>query len=139
MGTGRRLAILGAVVVVAIVAFIIASSGGDDDSSSSNQATTGTPTTAQQQPAAAKPVRITVQNGQPVGGIKKIKVKGGDRVRLVVDSDVADEIHIHGYDFMKDVEAAGQVRFDFPAKIEGTFEIELENRKLQIGSLQVTP
>jgi hypothetical protein len=60
-------------------------------------------------------------------------------VRFNITSDVADEIHVHGYDFMKDVRAGGTVRFDFPAKITGGFEIELENRKEQIASLQVNP
>ena len=31
----------------------------------------------------------------------------------------ADEVHIHGYDIMKDVKAGGSVTFDFPATIEG--------------------
>ena len=44
-------------------------------------------------------------------------------------SDVADEIHVHGYDLKKDVPAGGSVRFSFPASIEGVFEIELEGRK----------
>jgi hypothetical protein len=40
-----------------------------------------------------------VVNGQPQGGIQKITVNKGQRVRFRVVSDVADEIHVHGYDF----------------------------------------
>ena len=50
-----------------------------------------------------------------------------------------DEIHVHGYDFMKDVEAGGKVSFSFPAKIDGEFEVELEDRGEQIAKLVVNP
>ena len=54
-------------------------------------------------------------------------------------SDVADEIHIHGYDLKRDVAKGGSARFSFPATIEGRFEIELENAGTQIADLEVTP
>jgi len=57
----------------------------------------------------------------------------------VVRSDVADEIHVHGYDKKEDVPAGGSVRFSFPADIEGVFEVELEDRAEQIGELRVNP
>ena len=80
-----------------------------------------------------------VKNGKPEGGIKKLNYKKNDQVRLVVRSDVADEIHVHGYNFKKDVPANGSVQFNFPATIEGVFEIELEGRKEQIAELRVSP
>ena len=46
-------------------------------------------------------------NGLPAGGIVRQSVNEGDRVVIVVDSDVADEIHVHGYDLKKDVTAGG--------------------------------
>ncbi|MDX6643453.1 MAG: hypothetical protein QOD76_1415, partial [Solirubrobacteraceae bacterium] len=52
---------------------------------------------------------------------------------------VSDEIHVHGYDFHKDVNAGGNVRFDFPAKISGGFVVELEKRGEQIAELKVQP
>jgi hypothetical protein len=60
-------------------------------------------------------------------------------VRFKVTSDVADEIHVHGYDVHKDVEAGGSVTFDFPGKIDGRFVVELENAGEQIAQLEVTP
>jgi len=76
-------------------------------------------------------------NGKPQGGIQKITVNKGQPVRFTVQSDVSDEIHVHGYNFHKDVEKGGSVSFNFPAKIEGIFDIELESRGEQIASLQV--
>jgi hypothetical protein len=82
---------------------------------------------------------LTVKNAKPVGGVKRLEYTSGERVRFRVHSDVADEVHIHGYDRSKDVEAGGSVSFDFPAKLEGVFEIELESRKEQIAELRVKP
>ena len=42
-----------------------------------------------------------MKGGKPVGGIKTITVNKGDQVRFVVNSDVGDEIHVHGYDFRR--------------------------------------
>jgi hypothetical protein len=82
---------------------------------------------------------ITVQNGQPKGGVQSLKVKKGGDVHLAVRSDTADEIHIHGYDLHKDVAKGGTVTFDFPAEIDGSFVIELENAKQTLANLAVEP
>ena len=82
---------------------------------------------------------VVVKGAKPVGGVKTIVVNKGQRVRFTVTSDVSDEIHVHGYNFHKDVKAGGSVAFDFPATIDGVFVIELESRSQQIASLQVNP
>jgi FtsP/CotA-like multicopper oxidase with cupredoxin domain len=132
-----RIGLLGAAAVVAIVAVVIAIASGGGDNNDNNE-TTNT-TTGGATASAPAVTQIRVVNGKPVGGVTKIKVKKGDQVRLNVSSDVADEIHVHGYDFMKDVKAGGHATFAFKADIDGVFEIELENRKEQIASLQVEP
>ena len=155
MSTRARLGILAGIIAVAIIAFVVASGGGNDktDSSTTTAASTAqstnsggataptgsTTTTTQSKPAGPPTFTVTVRNAKPVGGIEKIKVNKGEQVRLVVKSDTADEIHVHGYDFMKDVAAGGSVRFNFKATIDGNFEIELENRKQQIAELTVEP
>jgi hypothetical protein len=121
MTQGRRLVPVVAVIVIAVVAFIIAQSN-----SGSSKTTKGV-------------THIELKNAKPVGGITKITVKKGAPVRFTVTSDVADEIHVHGYDFHKEVKKGGSVSFDFPATIDGTFVIELESRSEQIASLQVQP
>jgi hypothetical protein len=82
---------------------------------------------------------VRVVKAMPSGGIQKLDVKKGGHVHLVVQSDTADEIHIHGYDIHKDVPRNGSVAFDFTAKIDGGFVIELENHKQQIADLKVEP
>ena len=131
MKTGTRWAVLGLVVVVAVVAFVIAQSGGGGSGSSSK---------ATQSPASAPaPKVIVVRNAKPVGGVQDITVKKGDQVRFTVQSDSAQEIHVHGYDFHKNVPKNGSVSFSFPAKIDGGFVIELEGPGEQIAALKVQP
>lgn len=122
MSSNAKRALAGiAVVVVAVVLLVVLQSG-----SSSDKTTKGVTT-------------IVLENGKPVGGIAQLTYNRGETVRFEVDSDVSDEVHMHGYDIMKDVKAGGSVSFDFPASIEGVFEAELENRKEQILELTVNP
>lgn len=111
-----------AVVVVAVVLLIVLQGGSDDSDKTTKGVTT-----------------IVIKDGKPVGGIAQLTYNKGEQVRFEVDSDVSDEVHMHGYDIMKDVKAGGSVSFDFPATIEGVFEAELEDRKEQILELTVNP
>jgi hypothetical protein len=82
---------------------------------------------------------IVVQDGEPVGGVAEIAVGAGDDVRFAVTSDQAEEIHVHGYDLAQTVPAGGTVEFDFPAELEGIYEVELEKLGVQIAELRVEP
>jgi hypothetical protein len=89
--------------------------------------------------ATPKPVVLTIVVGKKgvAGGPKKFTVRKGRRVVLVVRSALGDEVHVHGYDLMKNVRAGGTVRIRFTAKIAGRFDVELEDRGLQIAELTV--
>ena len=115
-----------AVIVVAIILLVVLK---NDDSSSDSKTSN----------SDGKVPTVVVKNGEPVGGIRDLTYNKGEQIHFVVKSDVSDEIHVHGYDIMKDVEAGGSVSFDFPATIEGVFEAELEDRKEQIIELTVNP
>jgi len=135
-------AAVGIGAIALIVVLFVVLNGGSDKSKSSNTATSAQQTGAtgtKSSGALAKPQTLLVQNAKPAGGIKKLTYNKGDRVRFVVDSDTADEIHVHGYNFKKDVPAGGKVSFDFPATIDGIFVIELENHRQQIAQLRVNP
>jgi hypothetical protein len=82
---------------------------------------------------------IAIEDGEPVGGIAELEYDAGDEIEFTVESDVAEEIHVHGYDLMKDVPAGGSVTFSFPAEIEGIFEVEMEGRAVQIAEIRVNP
>jgi cytoskeletal protein RodZ len=111
-------------------------STGDDESESE---TGSTSTSTSSTPAVPGAQTINVVNGQPQGGVKTVTFKKGDQAVLKVNSDTADEIHVHGYDLMKDVEKGGSVTFSFKATIDGRFEVELEDAGTQIANLEVTP
>jgi peptidoglycan hydrolase-like protein with peptidoglycan-binding domain len=115
------------------------SSGTTEATTSATTTTTAATTTTATTTVAAGPVTITVvvKGGKPVGGIQRATAKKGQKVAIVVHSDVADEVHVHGYDLHKDVTAGGTVRIVFPATITGVFEAELESRKLQIVEFTV--
>jgi hypothetical protein len=133
MNSTMRVVLGVGVVVVAVVLLVVLKNGGSNNS--------GDTTTASQGRSGSKASvpTIEIKNGEPVGGIADITVNEGERVRFKVDSDVSDEVHMHGYDIMKDVKAGGSVSFDFPATIEGIFEAELEGRNEQILELTVNP
>jgi FtsP/CotA-like multicopper oxidase with cupredoxin domain len=137
MSRNQRIGLVVVALVVAVAAFVIAQPGDDDDkqqssSTTQTQETTGTGTetgsdTSADQPAepAAPPVtRINVKGGVIDGDVKSIEVAKGDTVRIVVSSDVDDEIHLHGYDIEKEAGPGKPARFKFKATLEGAFELE---------------
>ena len=150
---------LGLAVVVlaaaaAVVLFVVLS----DDDSDSGGSTPTTPTTqtpgqngpatgpggGKGQPSGGQPngadvPAIVVRGGQPVGGVQELTFEKGGRIRFTVESDVADEVHLHGYDIAKAVDAGGEVKFDVPASIEGVFEVELEDRVVPLAEVTVNP
>ena len=82
---------------------------------------------------------VRVVDAKPQGGVKKLEFDKGDQIRFRVVSDTADEIHVHGYDLMKDVPKNGSVSFSFEGSIDGRFVVELEGRGEQIAELDVNP
>jgi pullulanase/glycogen debranching enzyme len=108
------------------------------DSTSTEPANTVTEVADPEQPAR-QTEEIRVRDGQPLGGVARLEYKRGERIRFTVFSDTADEVHVHGFDLAKDVEANGSVRFDFRADIEGVYEVELEGAHVQIAELRIEP
>ena len=131
-----RAAIGVALVAVAVALFIVLR----DEDSDSGSTTEDTPATSS---AATVPTADTIEfrDGEPVGGVKEIEATAGEIVRFTVSSDVAGEVHLHGYEIEKPIKAGGSVDFAFPADIDGQFEIEihLPDREPQIGVLAVNP
>jgi len=148
---------VGIAALVAIVALFVVFSGGDDEgeTGSTNVAQTtestvetvdsGDQGTGSEKPEKpAKPPKpefttIVVEGGQPVDGVADLTYKKGDDIRLEVKSDVDEEIHVHGYDLYEDVPAGGKAKFDFPATIDGVFEVELHGAAVQVAQLTVKP
>jgi len=141
MSNRTRIGLVAAAIVVVVVGFVLANSTSKDADNPGPAATAATSSAAQApEPAAAPAVKtVVVRGAKPVGGVQRLSFAKGGRVRFEVRSDVADEIHVHGYDLMRDVKAGGTLSFSFPATIDGRFEVELENHGEQIARLEVTP
>jgi hypothetical protein len=136
-------------LLLAVVAVALAGCGGSDDGETTEAATTTTATTTAaatttsttlpvHQARQVTKVRIDVVDGKPEGGIVRTSVNRDANVLLIVNSDTADEVHLHGYDLSADVEAGGSVRIPFKADTPGRFEVELENLGVQLAEITVS-
>ena len=146
-----------ALVALAVVLFVVLQDDGSDDGESASTGTTlaagqnqdGKPGTGGggdddgqnegEKPAEPKVPVIVVKGGKPVGGVQKLEFRKGDVIRFTVRSDVADHVHLHGYDVSQDVPAGGSVTFAVPADLDGLYEVELEDRVEPLAEITVNP
>ena len=121
------------VVAAAVVLFIVLQGGDSNDSGDKGLSVNGKSVSA--------PPTIQLRDGEPVGGVEKLQVSSGEPVRFRVTSNIQGEVHVHGYDFEKPIKAGGSVSFDFPANLEGAFDIELHHGggENTIAELRVEP
>ena len=61
----------------------------------------------------------------------------GEQVVLRVSSDVAEEVHVHGYDLEQAVPAGGSADIPLTASIPGVFEVELHESGKALYQLRV--
>lgn len=88
-------------------------------------------------PPTVRTLSIKVRGGKASGDTGRVRVPLGTPMVISVSSDVADEIHVHGYDRMVKMPAGGTASVAFIANMPGIFEVELENAKLPLLQLQV--
>jgi cytoskeletal protein RodZ len=111
-------------------------------------ATTTAPTTTEEEEAPPPPTTTApppepgpqiVDIDATTGEIARTTVEQGRRVVLNVTADVADHVHVHGYDLMADVAPGQPAKISFVADVPGRFEIELEDSGIHIAELEVRP
>jgi heme/copper-type cytochrome/quinol oxidase subunit 2 len=78
-----------------------------------------------------------VAGGQASGDTGRVSVAVGEHVTLVITSDVADEVHLHGYDLETELSPGQPAELSFDATIPGVFQVELHEAGTQVLSLQV--
>jgi hypothetical protein len=153
VGTPLGRVLIGALAVAAAVVLFVVLSGDDDADEPATPTAAATTTTtpeggggsgggnAEQPKPKPEPevATIVIEGGEPVGGVQELTFAKGDDIRFIVESDVADEIHLHGYDVGQDVAAGGKTEFDVPATLDGVFEVELEHRVVPIAEITVEP
>ena len=112
-------------------------SGGSTTATQTSTAPSTTPTSsAAAQPAVTR-VELRFAGGSVVGGVGRRAVPLGGTVDLAVSSDVADEVHLHGYDKKVDVPAGGSATVSFVANVSGVFEVELHGVDKLLTRLEV--
>ena len=93
------------------------------------------PTTATSPPAV---VEVVVADGTVEGGVRDVGVPLGEEVVLRVATDVADEVHVHGYDLSVDAVPGEVAELRFVADLPGVWEVELEDLGLELIALEVS-
>jgi hypothetical protein len=68
---------------------------------------------------------------------RRVRVDLGQKVRVRVQADHAEEVHVHGYDLKADVAPGKPAVIDFTADVPGVFEVELEESSRNLFELQV--
>jgi hypothetical protein len=150
MQSNRRLGVGVAVaaLAVAIALFLVLREDDSETTSpaSADEQTTAEPTAAGDKggPKPDKPDEpeqetIVFRDGEVVGGVAELSFEKGERIRFAVESDVADHVHLHGYDVFQDVPAGGRATFDVLASLDGVFEVELEDRVIPLAEITVEP
>lgn len=131
-----------------LICFLLAGCGSDDGDGQA-AATTAAATTATSSATSTiqattstdgfsgKLIEIKVTGDQVETAERRVTVATGEKVRIRVQSDVADEVHVHGYDLKKDVAPGKPAVIEFTADAPGSFEVELEEAHRKLIDLQV--
>jgi len=131
-----------------LICFLLAGCGSDDGDGQA-AATTAAATTATSSATSTseattstagfsgKLIEIKVTGDQVETAERRVTVATGEKVRIRVQSDVADEVHVHGYDLKKDVAPGGPAVIEFTADVPGSFEVELEEAHRKLIDLRV--
>ena len=145
MSSGARLGFLAAAIAVLVIAFIVLRPSSEDTELTADPPTP-TPTASASATGTAEPTETptpkpTVDPGPVLTGeeVEEIRVDKGETVRFRVRAPENEEVHVHGYDISRDVEAGKTEKISFKATIDGIFEIEFEHAGTQIASLRVDP
>ncbi len=154
--TGRqRIVLLAIAAAILVGGLVLASSGGDDSGTGAAATTTTAAPPAEAQPASPgepaqteqapppKPEprveRIRMRGRAPVGEPQTLRYERGDTIRLTFSSDVAEEVHIHGFDEYLDVPAGGTKTVRFGASLVGVFEVESHGSGELLAKLEIRP
>ena len=123
--------------------------GTDAAGSAASSSTVGAGESSSTSPSASSPaappgategrrIEVQVTGGQVTGDTGRVPVAAGTSVTLVVTSDAADEIHVHGYDRTAALAPGTPAELSFDATIPGVFEVELHEAGTVLLSLQVS-
>ena len=113
-------------------------SSGSTSSSTSGSAADAGPASAEPTQGSLRAELDVVAGPVPQQQDGRLSVRAGDSVTLVLNSEIDDELHVHGYDLTADLQAGQTTELTFDATIPGVFEVELHDAGTVLLSLQVS-
>ena len=133
-----RRVLVGLLLVLAVPLAGCAGKAPDSSAATAASGTTASHGSGTSSGAAEQRIEVTFANGKASGDTGRVQVAKGTAVTLVVTSDAADEVHVHGYDIEKELTAGTPVTLTFDATITGVFEVELHHADTVLLRLQVS-
>lgn len=114
-------------------------SGDAAGSSSAAPAMTGAPQmTDQQAPPERVIVDVTIKGGQVTPTNEQLQAKVGDPIVVKVDSDAADQLHVHSNpEHTFDIEPKSGQSFQFTVAVPGKVDVELHQLNRTIATITV--
>ena len=138
MSSGR---VLPPVAAAAVAALLLAGCSAGTDSASAPPASAPASTAAAPTAPSATPAGTVIEarytGGQVTGVDQRVPVPLGGTVVLRVTSDVAEEIHVHGYDVVFDLAPGVTAERTFTADQPGSWEVELHDAGRPLFQMRV--
>ena len=123
---------------------VLAGCGADDTADGSSAEPTNEPATDPTEESSPEPVvvDITIENGEvsPVG--EEVEASVGQPIELRVDSDSADDLHIHSkpeQEFEVEADPGTEQLFEFTVDVPGQVDVESHETATTIVTLVVQP
>jgi len=134
-----------------LACWLVAGCGGDDgggQAASTSGSATSSPTSTAGPTSTTRATTTTagfagaliqarVTGGKVETAERRVSVKRGERVRIQVESDQGDEVHVHGYDLTRPVGPGKPATIEFAADLPGVYEVELEAAQRKLLELEV--
>jgi hypothetical protein len=134
-----------------LACLLVAGCGGDDggrQAAGTSGAPTSSPTSTAEPTSTTRAttttagfagtlIEVRVSGGKVDTAERRVGVERGERVRIQVESDQADEVHVHGYDLKRPVGPGKPATVEFAADLPGIYEVELEAARRKLIDLEV--
>lgn len=136
-----------ALLAAATLLTLSACASGGDSQSATTPATpstsgaasspSGSPSETEEERDQVVEVRVSVADGKVKPATRRVEVERDSQVRLLITSDVDDDVHVHGYDIEATLEAGRTTTVELVADQRGVFEVETHDGGLTLLQLQV--
>ena len=126
---------------LAVVALLVSVACGGDDDTPTVASDTPVTTTGDSSPStttsAGTVLSVTVRGGSVAEGGSRQRATLNQPVTIRVTSDVAEEVHVHGYEKRFTVAPGQRGEITFNANIPGVFEVEFERSHKLLFTMEV--